>query len=222
MGQGAGCTMINGKDGIVVIGASGHAKVCIELLQAMGHRVAYCVEATDGPATCVGIPVLKGDAHLADLREQGYSKVFVAVGINRVRQRLADMALSLGYSLVNAVSPLSAISPSAHLGNGIAIMAGAIVNAETIVDDLVIINTGACIDHDCRIGKATHIAPQCGLAGNVTVGAASFLGIGCKVIPKVIIGENVTIGAGAVVVSDIASETLAVGVPAKPIHIKEH
>lgn len=214
--------MTNGDDGIIVIGASGHAKVCIEILQAMGHRVAYCVEATDGPSTCVGIPVLKGDAHLPDLRNRGYSQVFVAIGANRVRQRLANTAVSLGYSLVNAVSPLSIISPSAQLGKGVAVMAGAIVNAETIIDDLAIINTGACVDHDCRIGKAAHIAPQCGLAGNVTVGAASFLGIGCKVIPEVTIGENVTIGAGAVVVSDIANETLAVGVPAKPIHIKEH
>lgn len=213
--------MINGEVGIVVIGASGHAKVCIELLQAMGHRVAYCVEATDGPATCVGIPVLKGDTHLAELRKQGYSQVFVAVGANRVRQRLANTAQSLGYSLVNAVSPLSIISPSAKLGKGVAVMAGVIVNAETIIGDLAIINTGACVDHDCHIGKAAHIAPQCGLAGNVTVGAGSFLGIGCKVTPEVTIGENVTIGAGGVVVSDIASETLAVGVPAKPIYIKE-
>lgn len=209
------------KDGVVVIGDSGHAKVCIEILHAMGRRVACCVGATDGPATCLGVPVFKGDAHLARLRTQGYSQVFVAIGSSGVRQRLANIALELGYSLVNAISPQSVVSPSARLGTGIAVMAGAIVNAETVIEDLAIINTGACVDHDCHIGKAVHIAPQCGLAGNVTVGAGSFLGIGCKVIPEVCIGENVTIGAGGVVVSDLASETRAVGVPAKPINIKE-
>jgi UDP-perosamine 4-acetyltransferase len=209
------------NDGIVVIGDSGHAKVCIELLQAMGNRVACCVGVTDGPDTCVGVPVFKGDAHLAKLRTQGYSKVFVAVGANCVRQRLADTARELGYSLVNAISPQAVVSPSARLGNGIAVMAGAVVNAETVIEDLAIINTGACIDHDCRIGKAVHIAPQCGLAGNVSVGAGSFLGIGCKVIPEISIGENVSVGAGGVVVCDIASETRVVGVPAKPINIKE-
>jgi len=209
------------KDEIVVIGDSGHAKVCIELLQAMGNRVACCVGVTDGPNTCVGVPVFKGDAHLVKLRTQGYLKVFVAVGANRARERLANTARELGYSLVNAISPQAVVSPSARLGKGIAVMAGAIVNAEAVIEDLAIINTGACIDHDCRIGKAAHIAPQCGLAGNVVVGPGSFLGIGCKVIPEVTIGENVTIGAGAVVVCDIPSETLAVGVPAKPINIKE-
>jgi UDP-perosamine 4-acetyltransferase len=213
--------MTSSVGGIVVIGASGHAKVCVELLQAMGHCVAYCVGATDGPATCAGVPVLKGDSNLAELRAQGYSEAFIAVGANHVRQRLARTALSLGYSLVNAVSPHSVVSPSARLGVGVAVMAGAIVNAETIIEDLAIINTGACIDHDCYIGKAVHIAPQCGLAGNVTVGAGSFLGIGCKVIPDVHIGENVTVGAGGVVISDMANETRAVGLPAKPIIIKE-
>lgn len=209
------------KDGVVVIGDSGHAKVCIELLHAMGTKIACCVGVTDGPVTCLGVPVLKGDDHLPRLRTQGYSQIFVAVGSNAVRKRLADTALDLGYNLVNAISPLSVVSPSARLGAGIAVMAGAVVNAETIIEDLAIINTGACIDHDCHIGKAVHIAPQCGLAGNVTVGAGSFLGIGCTVIPGVRIGENVTIGAGGVVVSDVASETRAVGVPAKPINMKE-
>lgn len=210
------------KDDIVVIGDSGHAKVCIEILYAMGRRVSCCVGVTDGPATCVGVSVLKGDAHLAKLRTQGYSKVFVAIGANGVRQRLAYTALALGYSLENAISPHSVVSPTARLGRGVAVMAGAIVNAETVIEDLAIINTGACVDHDCHIGKAVHIAPQCGLAGNVSVGAGSFLGIGCKVIPNICIGGNVTIGAGAVVVSHMASETRAVGVPAKSIKIKEH
>ena len=209
------------NDGIVVIGDSGHAKVCIEILHAMGSRVSCCVGVTDGPLTCAGIPVLKGDAHLVKLRAQGHSQVFVAVGSNGVRQRLANTALALGYSLVNAISPQAVVSPSARLGKGIAVMPGVVVNAETVIEDLAIINTGACIDHDCHIGKAVHIAPQCGLAGSVSVGAGSFLGIGCKVIPEVRIGENVTVGAGGVVISDMASETCAVGVPAKPINIKE-
>lgn len=209
------------NDSVIVIGDSGHAKVCIELLHAMGRRVAFCVGVSDGPVTCVGVPVLKGDDHLVTLRTQGYSEVFIAIGLNGVRQRLADNTQALGYRLVNAISPHAVVSPSARLGIGIAVMAGAVVNAETVIEDLAIINTGACIDHDCRIGRAVHIAPQCGLAGNVTIGAGSFLGIGCKVIPGVRIGERVTIGAGGVVVSDMAPGTRAVGVPAKSIHLKE-
>lgn len=206
------------KTGIIVIGAGGHAKVCIELFHAMGETVAYCVGGSDSPDKCLNVPVLKGDEHLAYLRSQGYCKIFVAIGSNCLRCRLAAAASSQGYQLVNAISPKAVISPTARLGLGIAIMAGAVVNAEAMIDDLAIINTGATIDHDCRIGKAAHIAPQCALAGNVIVGSQSFLGIGCKVIPEIEISEKVTIGAGSVVVSNIEAGLMVVGVPAKIIN----
>lgn len=203
------------KDEVIVVGSGGHAKVCIELLRAMGRQVDYCVSVADSPDICMGVPVLKGNDHLIHLRDRGYKNLFVALGSNRLRQRLANMAIELGYHLINAISPQAIISQSARVGNGVAIMAGAIINAESVIDDLVIINTGATIDHDCRIGHAAHVAPQCGLAGNVIIGEASFLGIGCKVIPKVQIGKDVIIGAGSVVIKNISSDATAMGVPAR-------
>jgi UDP-perosamine 4-acetyltransferase len=207
------------KDAVIVVGAGGHAKVCIELLQAAGRQVAYCVGQSE-TALCVGVPVLAGDEHLARLRQEGYTDVFVAIGANALRRRLASAAQALGYTLVNAISPRAVVSPSARLGAGIAIMAGAVVNAEAEIGDLVIINTGATVDHDCRLGPGVHIAPQCGVAGNVTIGAETFLGVGCKVVPGVRIGDNVLIGAGGVVVHDIPAATRAVGVPARPINTR--
>lgn len=201
--------------GIIVVGAGGHAKVCIELLRAMGENIAYCVGAPDSPDNCLDVPILRGDENLSFLRSEGYSRVFVAVGSNRLRERLSVLCTEQGYQLVSAISPRAIISPSATLGRGVAVMAGAIINAETVIEDLAIINTGATVDHDCRIGQAAHIAPQCALAGNVTVGNHSFLGVGCKVIPETRIGERVTVGAGAVVIYHIESDATAVGVPAR-------
>lgn len=207
------------QDGVVVVGDSGHAKVCIELLRAMGQRVDWCVGVTNAQ-TCLGVPVLQGDEHLEILRRQGYAQAFVAVGANKARQRLAGVAAALGYRLVNAISPHALISPSAHVGSGVAIMGGVVINANADIGDLAIINTGATVDHDCRIGTAAHVAPQCGLAGNVVVGDLAFLGIGCKAIPEVRIGAGAVLGAGAVVVSDIPDSARAWGVPARTIQEK--
>ena len=205
------------RTGIIIVGAGGHAKVCIEILQAMGEEIAYCVGREGSPDLCGGVPVLRGDENLVRLREAGYSRLFVAIGANRLRERLATFAIEQGYQLVNAISPQAIISPTVQLGSGIAIMAGVVINAEVVIADLAIINTSATIDHDCQIGKAAHIATQCGLAGNVVVGSGSFLGIGCNVIPEVSIGENVIIGAGGVVISDINSNVTAAGDPAQVI-----
>ena len=53
--------------GVIVIGAGGHAKVCIEILRAAGFCVDYCIGRDDSPQSCLGIPVLIGDEHLATL-----------------------------------------------------------------------------------------------------------------------------------------------------------
>lgn len=203
---------------IVMVGAGGHAKVCIELLQAMGQRVAYCIGAPDSSGTCLGVPVLPGDEHLARLREQGYARAFIAIGSNRLRARLGAAARTLGFELVSAVSPRAVVSPSARIGAGVAVMAGAVINADATIGELSIINTGATVDHDCRLGAAVHIAPQCALAGNVSVGDTSFLGVGSRVIPDLRIGAQVMVGAGAVVIADIADGSTVVGVPARALN----
>jgi UDP-perosamine 4-acetyltransferase len=206
------------KNDVVVVGGGGHAKVCIELLRAMGERVAICVEASDSPiAECMGVPVIHGDHQLRALAEAGYRRAFVAVGANVRRVELADLVLGLGFDLVNAISPHAVLSSTARIGRGVAIMPSVVVNADAEIDDLAIINTGATIDHDCRIGRAAHVAPQCGIAGGVRIGACSFLGVGTVALPGVSVGRFVTVGAGAVITTSLPDSVLAVGVPARII-----
>ena len=203
--------------GVIIIGAGGHAKVCIELLRASGYSVSYCIGASGSDETCLGVPLLHGDEHLARLRSDGYEEAFVAIGSNGLRQRLAALATGLGFRLVNAISPRAVISPTAKMGQGVAVMAGAVINADSVIGDLAIINTLASIDHDGHIGEAAHVAPHAGLAGNVTLGARTFLGVGCKVIPEVVIGSDVVAGAGSVIIRNIESNSRIAGVPAKAL-----
>jgi UDP-perosamine 4-acetyltransferase len=206
------------NDGIVVLGGGGHAKVVIELLRDMGEQVVACVGGEDSPDRCLDLPVLKGDAHLKVLLEQGYNRAFVAIGSNRIRAIVATQVRELGFCLVNAISPKAHISGSAKLGLGIAVMAGVVINAEAVIGNLAIINTSATVDHDCIIGDAVHIAPQCALAGCVVVGEGAFLGVGCNVIPDMHVGRNSVLGAGSVVITNIPEAATAVGVPARAIN----
>jgi UDP-perosamine 4-acetyltransferase len=204
-----------GMSGVVVLGAGGHAKVVIEILRAMGERVDLCIGGADSPDTCAGVPVVRGDEHLHTLAARGYTRAFVAIGANAVRRQVGQDARDAGFTLIRAISPQAVISPSARIGEGVAVMAGAVLNAEAVVEDFAILNTGATVDHDCRIGAAAHVGPQCALAGQVQVGEGSFLGIGCKVIPLVTIGRDVVVGAGSVVIADLPDHVTALGVPAR-------
>ncbi len=201
--------------GVVIIGGGCHAKVVIESLRASGQAVAAIVDADPTPRTVLDVPVVGDDLKLAELREQGLSSLFVAIGDNRLREKLGRKGRELGFTLVNAIHPSAVISPTVRLGEGVAIMAGVAINADSQVEDLAIINTGAVVDHDCRLGAACHLGPASALAGNVTLGERAFLGVGARVIPGVTIGADTIVGAGGVVVRDLPDGVLAVGVPVK-------
>lgn len=204
---------------VVVVGAGGHAKVVIELLQASaeGFDVMGLVDADPAPRLVLGLPVIGDDSHLPRLRSQGIEAAFVAIGDNRRRSNLADKVREHGFGLVNAIGAGAVISPSARLGRGIAVMNGAVINAEAQVDDLTIINTGVLVDHDVRLHAGAHLGPGCALAGGVEVGARAFLGVGVTAVPGVRIGADTVVGAGACVVNNLPSGVLALGVPARVI-----
>jgi UDP-perosamine 4-acetyltransferase len=165
----------------------------------------------------MGLPILGNDSILPKLHAEGIKYCFVAIGDNKRREEISDHVKGMGFKLINAISPHSCTSTTVDLGEGIAIMPGAVINAESVIEDNVIINTGATVDHDCVIESSSHVAPGCSIAGNVLVGRGVFLGIGCKVIPKMTIGEWTTVGAGSVVVEDLPGHSVAFGVPARII-----
>lgn len=85
------------------------------------------------------------------------------------------------------------------------------------------------IGDDCFIGPNVSIYTACHStdpverntrqewAKPVTIGNSVWIGGSVTILPGVTIGDNVTIGAGSVVVSDIPSNTVAVGNPCKVV-----
>ena len=94
-------------------------------------------------------------------------------------------------------------------------MANVIININTKVRIGCIVNNGAIIEHDCMVGNYVNICPKFAMAGHSSIGYKSYLGIGSTVIDDIRIGNRVTVGAGAVVVSNISDNIVAIGVPAK-------
>lgn len=76
-------------------------------------------------------------------------------------------------------------------------------------------NKQESIDHDCSIGDFVHISPGVSIGGTTKIGSGTRIGIGASVKNNIHILENVVLGAGACVVSNIKKPGIYIGVPAK-------
>lgn len=201
--------------GILIIGAGGHGKVVADIL--LRQSIAVLGFLDDDPAMWgtfrLGLPVLGAINTFSDYSPEG---LVIGIGSNVMRREIVRRLGSLAYDLWQpAVHPEAVIAPSASIGRGTVIAAGAVVNPDTCLGDHVIINTGATVDHDCYIGDFVHIAPGAHMAGSVRISEGALLGIGSVAIPGSAIGEWATVGAGAVVLGNIPGHAIAVGVPAR-------
>ena len=188
-------------------GAGGHGKVSKEILEGLGRTVDGFVDDNPETKELAGL-LVKHDTDSVD-------EVIVSIGENESRQKVAKR---LDCKIAKAaIHPRATISPSAAIGDGTVVMAGAIVNTDTRIGEHCIVNSGASIDHECQIGDFVHVAPHTTLCGLITVGEGTLIGAGTTVITGIKIGRWCVIGAGSVVVRDIPDGCVAYGNPCKVV-----
>jgi sugar O-acyltransferase (sialic acid O-acetyltransferase NeuD family) len=91
------------------------------------------------------------------------------------------------------------------------------IGANTQIGKGCLINTGAQIHHEVRIGDFTEVNPGAVLLGKVEVGKFCSIGANATILPKVKIGNKVTVGAGSVVTQDVPDGVKVVGVPGRVV-----
>ena len=193
---------------INLFGASGHAKVIMDIIEAQGDAVGVLYD--DAPR----VDCIHGHRVVCASLEQPVGALIISIGSNAARCAVANR---LNAEFATAIHPRAIVSPSATVGCGSVVMQGAIIQADTAIGRHCIINSGASVDHECRIADFVHISPHATLCGNVSVGLGSWVGAGATVIPGITIGRNCIIGAGATVIRNIPDGAVAVGSPAKII-----
>jgi serine O-acetyltransferase len=80
----------------------------------------------------------------------------------------------------------------------------------------IVVSGDAVFGDDCRIRNGVTVGLRHTVQrGSPTIGNRVDIGAGAKVLGPVRIGDDVIIGANAVVIADVPSNSIAVGIPAR-------
>ncbi|OAM92779.1 UDP-perosamine 4-acetyltransferase [Pelosinus fermentans] len=206
---------------VIIIGAGGHAKVLIDILKMNDAKVIGMTDENiiNSNFDIMNVPIIGNDNVILDYSTQEISLVngVGSIGSTKRRQHLFEKFKDGGYSFHNTVHVSAILAKDISYGEGIQIMAGAVIQPGCKLGSNIIINTRASIDHDCIIHDHVHIAPGVTISGGVVIGEGAHIGTGAVVIQGIKIGKNGIVGAGAVVIKDVADNQLVVGIPAKAV-----
>lgn len=190
---------------MILYGASGHAKVIIDILEANGQKIDFIVDDNPALIEFLGYEVRRNIGE--------YDEAIISIGSCEIRKKVVESLKVNKY--LTSVHLSAIVSPRATIEEGTVVMQGAIVQSCAKIGRHCIVNTGASVDHDCEIGDYVHVAPHATVLGGVKVGEGSWIGAGAVIKQYITIGKDCMIGAGAVVLRDVPDGATVVGVPGK-------
>ena len=188
---------------IILIGGGGHCKSVIDVIEQEGKF--QIIGIVDKPellgVKVLGYPVIGNDSDLIGLSKK-YRYALVTAGqikSSSLRERLFKLAVKVGLTMPNVISPRAYVSKHAMIGQGTVIMHDALVNANAKIGENCIINSKALIEHDAIIEDFCHIATNAVINGTAIVRQGSFLGSGVITKQGVKVEKNSFIKAGSLV-----------------------
>ncbi|MDA9085930.1 acetyltransferase [Methylophilaceae bacterium] len=202
------------KTEIILIGAGGHAKSCIDVIEQQGKfKIAGLIGIKEelGQKVC-GYSIFGIDNDLPELIKE-YKNAHISIGQIETdkRNNIYSQISNLGFSMPTIISPNAYISDHADIGNGNIVMHGVIINAGAKIGNNCIINTNALIEHDVQIDDGCHISTNSILNGNVKIGTGTFIGSSSCIKNNILIGKNCIIGMGLSVRQDVEDKSRFTG-----------
>jgi sugar O-acyltransferase (sialic acid O-acetyltransferase NeuD family) len=190
------------KRSLLVVGAGGHGRSVAEAAEQSGYFVVvgFLDDSLPAGESLLNLPLLGPVASMAQHLASA-DQAIVAIGNNAVREKLISQLVALKFNLATVLHPKSIVSPSAMLGVGSVVMAGAIVGTEARLGVGSIVNCGAVVDHHATVEDFGHLGVSACMAGGTVMGRGAWMQAGSS------LGYGVKLAAGEVLLPGTGRES---------------
>lgn len=200
-------------DEVILIGAGGHA---MSLAEFAGSQIRGYLSKEENPE--LKSEWLGDDTCAEALIESGHefmmAFVYSGLPVMHGRKSLLEYYEKLGAHFASLISPSSIVTAGSKIGEGTAVMNGAIVN-RALLGRHVVVNSGAIVEHDCRVGDNTFIGPGAVIGGFTEIGKNCFIGLGARIGNGLKIGDDITVGMGVTITKDLTDPGIYHGCPVR-------
>lgn len=200
---------------VVLIGSGYHASSCLDLVVSCGYEPYGIVSPKRSSIS--SISNLQHWHSIEDNPAWEGCSYCIAIGENYKRELVYNkeaLPLRESLSFPAFVHSSAYVSPYATIGDGTLVFANAVIGASSSVGRFCIVNTAASLDHDGVMLDFSSLAPGVNIGGCARIGERAALSIGAAVIHGITIGADSLVGAGSVVIRDVAESSVVYGVPA--------
>ena len=189
------------KRKIILVGAGGHAKSCINLIERINDFKIIGLTDSKKRGYLLNYKIL-GDDTVLDQKKFKNINLCLSFGsifnIN-LREKIFKKLKNKGFICPILISKESSISKFSKIGSGTMIMGNTFVNAGTSIGENCIINNNSLIEHDVKIGNNSHISTSVTINGSCKIGSNCFIGSGTIIKNDIKIKNNTFIKMASVV-----------------------
>ncbi|WP_312370256.1 acetyltransferase [Lachnoclostridium sp.] len=206
---------------IVIVGVGGFGREVAWLIERINNIkptweiIGFVDDNISLHGKIVGGYKVIGDTDWLNVQgEQVYA--VCAIGAAKTRKKVIQKLDNVKFATL--IDPKVELSNRVQIGEGTIICAGSILTVDISIGSHVIINLGCTIGHDAIINDFVTLYPSVNVSGNTLFQECVEIGTGTQIIQGIKIGEEVIVGAGAVIVKDIIETGTYVGIPARKIN----
>lgn len=211
---------------IVIFGASNQSDSVLDCIQKENkYEVIGFVDSVKKKGQLYkGIEVFGADHELQTIcvKYQIYGGI-VGAKNNYRRKCIVDKVLSIlpQFNFVTTVNPTAIVETNVMLGNGVAVMAGAVVKSHCKIENYCIVGSNSVVEKHGHMHVFSSLDEGVYCGDNFNLGIFSAICMGTTIVKNINIGNHVVAFAGSFIMEDVENNVLAHFTPNKEIEKKE-